>query len=164
MPNSTITCPHCSAGLAVATAPRPGSRFRCPACSTAFTAGPPQRMAGRAPVPDAPAEAPRSYAWLLLVGAVAAGVLLLLTAGVGLAVFLAMRGGPPRADVHSPKDGPGDPGRPPIDVPGPPDRPPIDLPPADAPPANQSVLPPDQQDKVNAAIDKGVGYLKDKQK
>jgi hypothetical protein len=102
-----------------------------------------------------------------LLGAVAAGVLMLVAAGVGLAVFLTMRGGPAHAEVLPPKDKPADPGRPPIDLPAAPpgaDAPGSPAPPDPAaPPANQSVLPPDEQEKVNAAIDHGVGFLKDKQ-
>ena len=163
MPTATLTCPHCSRGLRIAQAFRAGSRFRCPGCGAVFAA----------PDDGRGAEAGSGGgAWLLLAGLVGGALLLLAGAGVALALhFLPKKDSPAAAAASPAPPAAYAPGSPPSDDPTPPtykksdhQRPhpqPVDLPPPDLapePPA-PSWLAPEQQDKVNAAIDGGVAFL-----
>ena len=117
------------------------------------------------------------YAWLILLGLAGLGLLLLTGAGLALAVhFLPRREGPPVAAAPAPT--PPAPEADPLAQPPTPDVPvpisdkndpprqnprPSDLPAAQPPelaPPEQSVLEPEEQEKVNKAIDRGVAWLK----
>ncbi len=154
-----------------------GSRFRCPRCGVAFAVRTPT-VAGVRPLPHPADDAPRrSHAWLILLGLAGLGLLLLTGAGLALAVhFLPRREGPPvaAAPAPTPPASEADPlAQPPTpDVPVPisdkndPPRQnprPSDLPAAQPPelaPPEQSVLAPEEQEKVNKAIDRGLAWLK----
>jgi hypothetical protein len=176
MPTATLTCPHCTQTLKVSTGFQAGSRFRCPACNSAFAARPQDVPASRtAPrrrsIENAPP--PSSGGWLMLLGVVGVAVLLLLGAAAALALHFLPTRTPPHAALKPAADQPtaGEPQtddplafpdqkephkRRPRPVDWPPDAPPELAP---EPPA-QAWLPPEQQEKVNAAIERGVAYLK----
>jgi hypothetical protein len=177
MPTATLTCPHCSQSLRATKAFHAGSRFRCPGCGAVFTAPGDDALrvssrggsAGRGG--SAEDEAPRGAgAWLMLVGVVGVSLLLLAGAGVALALhFLPKKESPPVAAAPPKPSAPATAPTPSnLDPPTNHQRPqpqPVDLPPpnlAPEPPA-QAWLPPDQQDKVNAAIDHGVAFLEKEQ-
>ncbi len=154
-----------------------GSRFRCPRCGAAFAVRTPT-VAGVRPLPHPADDAPRrSHAWLILLGLAGLGLLLLTGAGLALAVhFLPRREGPPVAAAPAPT--PPAPEADPLAQPPTPDVPvpisdkndpprqnprPSDLPAAQPPelaPPEQSVLEPEEQEKVNKAIDRGLAWLK----
>ncbi len=161
MPTATLTCPHCSTSLTTTKAFSAGSRFRCPRCGAAFAVRPedaPMRV-GPLARPNRAADdepRPRSGAWLILAGVAAAAVLLLGGAGVVLALHFMQpkkdaavvaaaptgnnpEGNTPQAPLPTPPDLPGGPATPLAPEP--------------------AWLPPEKQDKVNAAIDRGVAYL-----
>ena len=159
MPTAMLTCPHCTQTLKVSTSFHAGSRFRCPGCNSAFTARP-QDVPASASAPrrqvtddDAPA---RSGGWLILAGVIGVALLLLLGAGAALVVHFLPTKVVPQVAV-----------KPPAGLKDTGDRPtPIDLPPGAPPdqapsePPAEAWLPPEQQEKVNAAIERGVAYLK----
>ena len=184
---ATIHCPRCSSPLRTAKPFGAGSRFRCPGCGFAFAVGPLDAPSsafaggpdpGVRPLPPPPDDdAPRrSHGWLILLGLVGLALLLLAGAGAALVVhFLPKRESPPVAagsvrttppapsadpPAQLPQNAPPhipDNSDPPRNHPPPPDQPPPLAPPE---PPVQSVLPPEEQDKVNAAIDRGVAFLK----
>lgn len=155
MPTARISCPHCARSLKAGKPLAAGGRVRCPHCDTAFVAGP---VRGVRPLPDPLDDEPRGRSWLPLVGLAGIGLLLLLGAGVVVTVLLALRGVPKTSDqaASGTKTDPitlnHDGGA----------RPPFVPAASPAPPA-QSWLPPDKQNEVNRAIDRGVEHLKDMQ-
>ncbi len=188
MPTAVLSCPRCSRTLTTNRAFTAGSRFRCPKCGASFKARPedapaPSAPPGVRPLPPPLDEGPprRDGAWPLLFGLIGLGVLLLVGAGAVLALhFLPTKG--PRQAVVSPSPSteadtapPTTPDAPPerkdsTELPNPtPGRP--DLPPdtsrpdlsPDGRPAALSELPPEEQEKVNRAIERGVEWLKSKQ-
>ena len=207
MPTARIACPRCSKSLKVAAPFTAGSRFRCPQCGQAFVARP-EEAAPAAPNRTRPAapQAARRGGWGPIIAMGCLAVLLLLGAGVTLAVYFAIRGGLPlagplHADAGSapaPDHGgaapetpvpdsvrppstptpptPAPPSPPPTPpTPAPPSPPPTPMPdptptpapPPTAPPPEPSAEPwlaPEQQGKVNEAIDRGVAYLKKTQR
>ena len=179
MPTAVLACPRCSRTLTTTRAFTAGSRFRCPKCGASFAARPedvpaPSTPPGVRPLPPPLDEGPppRSGAWPVLFGVIGLGVLLLVGAGAVLALHFLPKQGPRQAVVSPSPSSAGDTARPTTpdgfpkmkdttDLPKQkPDRP--DLPPAlapDYPPAALSVLPPEEQEKVNKAIDRGVEWL-----
>ncbi|HVS34915.1 MAG TPA: prenyltransferase/squalene oxidase repeat-containing protein [Gemmataceae bacterium] len=186
MSTATITCPRCSSSLRTTQPFEEGSRFRCPGCGCTFAAGTqvglPAAVGGLRPLPpggddDVPHN---SHGWTVLIGVVGLAVLLLVGAGAILAVkFLPQRDKAPVAEAPAPET-PAPPSAdpsvpPPADAPAavpdkkdaPKRRPkPVVLSSGDPPsltppePSVQSVLPPDEQQKVNKAIERGVEWLR----
>ena len=186
MPTATITCPHCSTGLTTAKSFAVGSRFRCPRCGAAFAVRPgdmPMQAGPRpvTPLPEYDDPPRRSGGWLILAGVVALAVLLLAGAGLVLAlhflppkkdappVALAPAGShPDRGDPSSPQPPPAPGGNtdkndPQKHQPAPGDLPPGGPPPLKSEPPPPAWLPPEKQNQVNAAIDRGVAFLESKQ-
>jgi hypothetical protein len=128
--------------------------------------------------------APRAANRALWIGVILGGLLLLMGTTVGLAVFFATRGGTPNdgaqasasasSEISARTDDPstGNRSEDPLSPPPPPpagsrSEPPVAgdppaLPTPEPEPAN--ALPPEEQKKVNAALDKGVQWLKARQK
>ena len=161
MPTATLTCPRCSMSLTTAKSFTAGSRFRCPRCGAAFAVRPEDapmqggpRRQPRRPADDKPPS--RLGAWLILAGVAVVALLLLGGAGLVLALHFMQpkKDAPPVAgaptDNNPEENTPRTPGLPPPDLPDGPVTPPAPEP---------AWLPPEQQDKVNAAIDRGVAYL-----
>ena len=188
MPTAVLACPRCSRSLRTNRAFTAGSRFRCPKCGASFAARPedvpaPSAPPGVRPLPPPLDEGPpqRSGAWPLLFGLIGLGVLLLVGAGAVLALHFLLGQGPGQAVVTIPTPPADETTRPtapdnhpdgkdntdlPKPTPGRPAPPPAPAPPdlaPDAPPAALSVLPPEEQEKVNKAIERGVKWLKKEQ-
>jgi hypothetical protein len=151
MPSEILTCPHCSTSLTTGKSFAAGSRFRCPHCGNAFAA----------PSSAAPTDPPRrSGAWFILAGVV--GLALFLLVGAGVVLFLhflpqktetaPVAAAPPRAPGDNADNS--DPVRD--------NTTPSDAPPAPKPP-EPPWLPPEEQEKVNAAVDRGVAFLEARQ-
>ena len=180
MPTATITCPRCSKTLTTTRAFTAGSRFRCPKCGAAFAARPedvPPALTtpGVRPLPPPLDNAPRNVgAWALMLGAVGLGLLLLAGAGRPWPCTSCRNRRrrrspsplPTRATTAqlrrngrwiqrmkqipiTPPEAAGRAARPAPAGPAPPDL-----------PAALSVLSPEEQEKVNKAIDRGVEFLK----
>ena len=191
MPTTKIACPRCSRTFSTSSAFDVGARLRCPRCGVSFAAKANDMatlmdvddatalLSGVRPLPIPAGEpAPRATGgWLLLVGLVGLGLLLMAGAGVALTLhFLPqartqpVAAGPPAApdlgadDALSPTDGSADV----KDKKGSRkhSNPPQDLPPQLAPPdaPAMSQLSPEEQAKVNEAVENGVAFLKKDQK
>ena len=171
MPTVRIACPRCAKSLKVEMPFAVGSRFRCPRCNAAFAARPddipppehvaaaPGSVRGVRPLPPPLDDEPRPRGWLPLVGLIGLGLLLLLGAGVILAVFLVFRGGP-HAGVSAVLGNKTDP----IKSNYEPAAGPPFVPAADPEPPARAWLPPEQQDTVNRAVERGVESLKNSEK
>jgi hypothetical protein len=170
-----VNCPHCSCSLHSSKGIPTGQTIRCTRCGNPFTvpdncaaakpetirANPPSQDHGPllTPLPQQPLPRPTSLGGakgLLILGGIL-GVLFCLGVATALAVLLAMRLGP----APSPE---GEPGAGTTEAPSPPPAPggePAPSPPHPSPvPPPEPWLPPEKQQAVDQAIDKGVAYLK----
>ncbi|HVS39399.1 MAG TPA: hypothetical protein VMS17_27830 [Gemmataceae bacterium] len=161
MTPAIITCPHCATSLTTSASVSAGSRFRCPCCRAAFAVPGPDAPApfGTRPLPSAAPDetAASGNGWMVLIGVVVLAVLLLAGAGGVLAWrVLAKPESPSVAATTARPQSPPAPDKPPENsVNNDPQKNPAPRPPPEPP-----WLPADKQGKVNAAIKRGVDYLK----
>lgn len=181
---SKVLCPHCGKHLKTSKPLTVGHRVLCPRCGRSFAVPaegvtarnrnvpPPSPRLDPAHIePTAAFEIPspppkRQTLWI---GLILGGLGLLIIATLGLAVFFATRKGPTDAPVDTVASSPSDeviPAPPPANRRAdPPQENNSTLIPTEAPAETSpaSWLPPKEQEKVNAAIDRAVQWLKNRQ-
>lgn len=165
----SVACPSCSGTLGLTTW-KAGQSLRCPRCKTLFQLGaspsPTPPATTPEPTPEPNAAAPRASRVLVL-AAVLLGLLAFIGGTVGLAFLVAGNEPKPQEPTTAsteftkqpptPQPNPGPNPTPPQPNPNP--AQPTPLPPQPTPPGTPR-LPGDLQAKVNAAVDRGVAFLR----
>jgi hypothetical protein len=161
-----VLCPHCRKHLKMTKPPAAGHRILCPRCGRSFPApvGPAGMPEVESPVlqPDAVSPAGKPDLRKLWIGMILGGLVFLLTATLGLALYIATRKTPEDVAVETAAASPtGE--IPPSPEPSRqdsrllPESPVV----ATSTEAKQELwLPPGEQEKVNRTIERGVQWLK----
>ncbi len=180
-----VLCPHCRKHLKMSKPMTPGHRVLCPRCGRSFPVpsdaaldlGDKPRHNGerveQQPASDTELPATVGNRQKVLIGGILGGLLVLLVATFGLVVFFATRKTPDDAPmetaVSTPTEEPISPSlarTSPAPLPPSPQEPELEnesrLVVADSPtePKQESWLPPEEQERVNKAIEAGVQWMK----